>query len=160
MLTLPHALYRCVPSVSGSLAREPEGVQRGELLLCVYLGSCLSVLWVSLTMLHTCSANSVGQGTVLLMSNLSVHVCACQWHSLLMSNRYIMRVGEECTRVCTHGLVYSCIAYAYSLCECYTCMCSSTRVCAFVYSCVTHAWLARDLRVHSKCSWAALYKTS
>ena len=78
MLTLPHALYRCVPSVSGSLAREPEGVQRGELLLCVYLGSCLSVLWVSLTMLHTCSANSVGQGTVLLMSNLSVHVCACQ----------------------------------------------------------------------------------
>ena len=144
MLTLPHSLYRCVPSVSGSLAREPEGFQRGELLLCVYLGSCLSVLWVSLTMLHTCSANSVGQGTVLLTSNLSVHMCAHVrgWHSLLMSNRFIMCVGEECTRVCTHGLVYSCVACTYSLCECYAYMCSSTRVCVFVYSHVTHAWLA------------------
>jgi len=123
MLTLPHSLYRCVPSVSGSLAREPESVQRGDLLLCVYLGSCLSVLWVSLTMLHTCSANSVGQGTVLLTSNLSVHVCA---HA--GDKGYSRAIGSLCAWVknvlvcahtdwCTHAL-HARIHYA-----------SATRVC-------------------------------
>ena len=139
MLTLPHALYRCVPSVSGSLAREPEGVPRGELLLCVHLGSCLSVLRVSLSKLHTCSANSVGQGTVLLTSNLSVHVYAHVGDTV-----YSRAIGSLCewvknVLVCAHT---NCCTHALHARIHYT---SATRVrvrvlvCAFVYSRVTRA---------------------
>ena len=66
---------------------------------------------------------------------------------LLTSDRFITRVGEKCTRMCTLGLVYSRTACACSLCKCYTCTYSSTRVCMFERLVVTCMRLARAFKL-------------